>query len=83
MSDFEDLLIPMLAALGVVFLLPMLLGITGNDDEQEECELEWVECTDDDIIGDCEPFEETIVTGPYWNETTETKITMRKQVCKE
>lgn len=83
MTDFEDLLIPALVIfLGVMFL-PAILGFGGNGDEQEECELEWVECTDDDLIGDCELFEETITIGPYWNKTTETKITLRKQVCKE
>lgn len=83
MSDIEDLLIPAVVVFGVIFLLPIILGIGGNGDGQDECELEWVECTDDDLIGDCETFEETITIGPYWNETTETKITLRKQVCKE
>jgi hypothetical protein len=84
MRDFEDLLIPMLGLLMVVIFLPGFLGaVTSNDSDQEDCVLEWVECNDTDLVGNCTIHEETIVTGPYWNETTETKVTLIKQACKK
>lgn len=66
-----------------VIWLPILTGlISSSDDNNHDCELEWVECTDDDKVSDCEIYEKEVITGPYWNETKDIKITLRKQVCR-
>ena len=67
----------------ILLFLPSTINILSDDVIEKPCELEWVECTDEDTIGDCEIEEQLIETGPYWNRTTETKLTLRKQVCKE
>lgn len=76
-----------LIAIGLIgmaaLFFPMFLGTMNGTNDNEECELEWVECTDDDRIGDCEEHTKEIITGPYWNETIEIKTTMRKQVCED
>ena len=83
MSDGENLVIAIGAMVVVVGVLSGMFGFIDDSNNAEECELEWVDCTDDDRIGDCEEHTEEIVTGPYWNETTEIKITLRKQICEE
>lgn len=80
-DDLGTLAIGAMGFVAVLIILPLMLDFVG--DNQEKCELEWVDCTDDDKIGDCEEQHEEIVTGPYWNEIIETKITLRKQICKE
>lgn len=81
----ENNFILAISALTVAFVFfPILMNVMSDDlPEVKECELEWVECSDEDLVSDCELYEQEIVTGPYWDETTETKITLRKQICRE
>jgi len=83
MSDETMLVIGVLFLSSSIFILPIILSGFSITFDNGECELKWVDCTDNDKIGDCEEQTEEIVSGPYWNKTTETKITFRKQVCKE
>lgn len=87
-GEFEKLASVIGIMVVMMWFLPTIMDNLSNDNFQVEdkysgCELEWVECTDDDMVGDCEEHHEESVVGPYWDETTETKITLRKQICKE
>lgn len=81
----ESSKVAIIAALGLALVFfPTLIDMMSDDTpEAEDCKLEWVECSDEDLVSDCDVHEQEIVTGPYWDETTETKITLRKQICRE
>lgn len=76
-------------AINIIFIMAIAwIIIFGNTytfeltwNERECLQKEWQDCTPEDKIGDCEIYIEYITTGPYYNETTEPAIKMRKEVC--